>query len=91
MPKDSTTSQLVFLYHTRTDALDKNKKVRAVFGDRSKAFDRVWHSGLLVKLNSTGLTGDLNKWFSSYLTGRKQRVVLDNLNSDFLSIKAGVP
>ena len=91
MPKDSTTNQLVFLYHTLTEALDKNKKVRVVFGDISKAFDRVWHAGLLAKLNSTGVTGDLNKWFSSYLAGRKQRVVLDNINSDFLLIKAGVP
>ena len=80
MPKDSTTNQLVFLYHTLTKALDKNKKVRVVFGDISKAFDRVWHAGLLAKLNSTGVTGDLNKWFSSYLAGRKQRVVLDNIN-----------
>ena len=74
-----------------TEALDKNKKVRVVFGDISKAFDRVWHAGLLAKLNSTGVTGDLNKGFSSYLAGRKQRVVLDNINSDFLLIKAGVP
>ena len=82
---------MVFLYHTLTEVLDKNKKVRVVFGDISKAFNRVWHAGLLAKLNSTGVTGDLNKWFSSYLAGRKQRVVLDNINSDFLLIKAGVP
>ena len=62
MPKDNTTNQLVFLYHTFTEALDKNKKVCVVFGDISKAFDRVWHAGLLAKLNSTGVTGDL-KWF----------------------------
>ena len=91
MPKDSTTNQLVFLYHTLTEALDKYKKVRVVFGDISKAFDRVWHAGLLAKLNSTGVTGDLNKWFSSYLAGIKQRVVLDNINSDFFLIKDGVP
>ena len=41
-----------------------------------------------IKFYWCSLTGDLNKWF---LTGRKQRVVLDNITSDFLSIKAGVP
>ena len=49
MHKDSTTNQLVFLYYTLSEALDKNKKVCVVFGDISKAFDRVWpNAGLLL-------------------------------------------
>ena len=50
--------------HTLTETLDKNKKVLVVFGDISKAFGRVWHAGLLAKLNTTVVPGDLNKWFS---------------------------
>ena len=57
----------------------------------SKAFHRVWDAGLLAKLNSISVTGDLNKLFSNYLAGRKQRIVLDKINSHFLSIKDGVP
>ena len=68
--EDSTTNQFVFLYHTLTEASDKNEKVRVVFGDISKTLDMVWHAGFLAKLNSTGVTGDLNKWFASYY-GRK--------------------
>ena len=75
MSKDSTTHQLVYLYHVLGEALDNNKKVRVVFGDISKAFDRVWHAGLLTKLSSIGITGQLNNWFSNYLSGRAQRVV----------------
>ena len=91
MPKDSTTHQLVYLYHVLGEALDNNKKVRVVFSDISKAFDRVWHAGLLTKLSSFGITGQLNNWFSNYLSGRAQRVVLGREQSVLMPIKAGVP
>ena len=56
---------------TFCQALDAGKEVRAVFCDISKAFERVWHAGLLHKLKSIGISDDLLKWFSSYLDGRK--------------------
>jgi hypothetical protein len=40
-------------------ALDDGKEVRVVFCDVSKAFDRVWHKGLLTKLKSIGIHGPL--------------------------------
>ena len=43
------------------------------------------------KLNSFGITGELNSWFSSYLSERKQRVVLDGLTSSYGGLQAGVP
>ena len=36
----------------------------------SKAFDRVWHSGLLYKLQAADVTGDVLNWFKSYLSDR---------------------
>ena len=65
--------------------------VRAIFCDISKAFDRVWHRGLLYKLQSVGISGLLLQWFTDYLHNRKQRVVLPGANSDRTSVKAGVP
>ena len=62
-PGDSTTSQLTFLYDTFCDALDAGKEIRVVFCDLSKAFDRVWHRGLLCKLKAAGVTGTVLKWF----------------------------
>ena len=47
---DSTVNQLVDIYNTFCKSLDEGKEVRAVFCDISKAFDRVWHRGLLFKL-----------------------------------------
>ena len=57
-------------------ALDEGKEVRAIFCDSSKAFDRVWHKGLLFKLESVGIGGSLLNWFTDYLDNRVQRVVL---------------
>ena len=71
-----TTNQLTFLYNTFCQTLDAGKEVQAVFCDISKALDRVWHAGLLHKLRSVGISGELLKCFSSYLGGRKQRVGL---------------
>ena len=88
---DSTVNQLIDLYNTFCKALDEGKEVRVVFCDISKAFDRVWHRGLLYKLRRTGISGSLLSWFASYLKGRRQRVVIPGASSNWSSINAGVP
>lgn len=62
-----------------------------IFCDLSKAFDRVWHEGLLFKLHTYGVTGNLFKWFDSYLVNRKQRVLYRNFMSTPKPVYAGVP
>ena len=91
VPGDSTVNQLVDIYNTFCHSLDQGKEVRAVFCDLSKAFDRVWHRGLLYKLESAGISGSLLLWFKDYLNDRKQRVVLPGSASSWAFIKAGVP
>lgn len=91
IPGDSTVNQLTYLYHTFCEALDNGKEVRAVFCDISKAFDRVWHTGLIHKLEAAGVTGEALLWFRYYLTDRRQRVVLPGASSDWVNIRAGVP
>ena len=91
IPGDSTVNQLTYLYNTFCQALDSGKEVRAVFCDISKAFDRVWHTGLLHKLQAAGVTGDALAWFKNYLSDRKQRVVLPSTVSDWTFLRAGVP
>ena len=71
--------------------MDQGKEVRVVFCDISKAFDKVWHKGLLHKLESAGITGILLDWFKSYLSGRSQRVCIRGKQSDLAPILAGVP
>jgi len=88
---DSTVNQLVYIYNDICKAIDDGKEVRAVFCDISKAFDRVWHRGLLFKLDHLGIQGNLLSWFKSYLSARKQRVVYANTASSWCNVSAGVP
>ena len=62
-----------------------------VFCDVSKAFERVWHKGLIFKLKQLGIDGDLLEWISNYLDNRQQRAVLKSSMSSFKSTNAGVP
>ena len=91
IPGDSTVNQLLHLSDTFGKALDAGKEVRVIFCDISKAFDRVWHEGLIYKLNRIGIRGKLLRWFMSYLSNRKQRVVISGQSSEVHKIKAGVP
>ena len=49
-----------------------------VFSDVSKAFDRVWHKGLIFKVKQIGIEGDLLEWVSDYLDKRKHKVLIRN-------------
>ena len=73
------------------EALEGGKEVRVVFLDISKAFDKVWHAGLLRELEALGVRSPLLQWFESYLRNRKQRVVIEGQRSDWRTINSGVP
>ena len=88
---DSTTYQLLHLYNSFCEAVDSGKEVRVIFFDISKAFDRVWHKGLIHKLQGIGLSGEILDWFHDSLTKRQQRVVLNGKASAYKTVPAGVP
>ena len=89
-PGDSTTNQLIDLVNEIRHAFDSTTslEVRAIFLDISKAFDKVWHDGLIFKMRQNGISGQLLKLFQNYLNNRKQRVVINGFQSD---IESGVP
>ena len=81
----STTNQLIELVNEIHMSFDQHNsyEVRSVFLDISKAFDRVWHEGLLYKLNQNGICGNALVFLKAYLNDRQQRVVLNGSCSDF--------
>jgi hypothetical protein len=91
LPGSSTITQFVEIYDQFCRAVNEGKEIRVVFLDISKAFDRVWHRGLLYKLKASGIRGRLLEWLKDYLTDRQQRVVINGEYSEWGSIKAGVP
>jgi hypothetical protein len=71
--------------------MDKNDTPINIYLDLSKAFDTIDHEILIQKLKHYGITGNSAQLLESYLTNRKQYVQFNNINSDFLTIKTGVP
>ena len=49
------------------------------------------HAILLQKLQGYGVSGNLYNWFSDYLSGRAQRVVVEGAASDWSPVTSGVP
>ncbi len=90
---DSTIKQLISIIHDIYLVLDYNPPtdVQAVFLDISKAFDKVWHAGLLYKLKRNGVNGTILKLIESFLSNRMQRVTINGSNSDWTAVEAGVP
>jgi len=88
---DGAINQMVCITDGIYKALDSGQNIAMVFLDISKAFDRVWHKGLLHKLKCFGVGGILIKWISDYLTNRCQKVVLNGQESKTMSTNSGVP
>ena len=91
LPAYSTTHQLVEISHCIMNAFENQTPLSLTFCDVSKEFDRVWVRGLIYKVEKNGMRGDILEWFKTYLTDRKQKVVLNNTESEIGCLYAGVP
>ena len=87
----STADILTVITDRISRSLDLSFETRSVALDISKAFDKVWHKGLLHKLQSYGITGKILAVIKSFLSNRKMKVVLDGQSSQFYFLNAGVP
>ena len=87
----SATLQLLNVLDEWTQLLDNGISVDVLYTDFQKAFDSVPHRRLLEKLASYGFCGKILTWIESFLTSRKQRVVIKGLKSSWKSILSGVP
>ena len=87
----STTSQLLHILHQVLNVLEQKKQVDIVYLDFAKAFDKVNHDLLLVKLHNFGIRGNLLRWLRDFLSGRFQRVTALGVTSKPLPVLSGVP
>ena len=79
---DSFINQLLSITHEIYHSMDEGYEIRGVFLDISKAFDKVWHEGLVFKLKQNGISGNLLNIFEDFLRNRKQKVVLNGQTSN---------
>jgi hypothetical protein len=87
----STHMAILLLVDRISSALENGDCVIGVFLDLSKAFDTVDHQILLQKLYHYGVRGVAHSWFENYLYNRSQYVMYNNVKSELLTIKCGVP
>jgi hypothetical protein len=73
-----------------TTAYATNVNVDIIYNDFQKVFDTTPHLKLVFKLSKYGTVGKLKNWIKDYLTGRKQRVVLGEAESNWFDVKSGV-
>ena len=78
------------VYHEKGEFLDKGFQTDVIYLDFIKTFDSVPNSLLIHQLKQIGLNGDLLNWLTSYLTGKKQQVVIEGAKSSWLSVISGL-
>ena len=83
--------KLIELYHEILLTLDNSLLTSVTFCDISRAFDRVWIRGLILKLKRYGIKDTLLRWLNSYLENRNQKVVLKDRIAEAGNLSAGVP
>ena len=87
----STTHNLLVLSNFVADNFSVGKDVHVVYFDLEKAFDFIWHYGLLSKLVTLGVNRTVIRLIGNYLHGRRQFVCLHGTNSDLTCCYSGVP
>ena len=87
----STATAMIELLDSWVQGVDSHQMVGVCFLDMSAAFDCVDHGILLQKLSLYGCSETINKWFSSYLSGRRQGVCINGTMSKLLPVVTGVP
>jgi ribonuclease P/MRP protein subunit RPP40 len=89
--KRSCLTNLLEFFHDMYIDYDKYKVADIIYLDFQKAFDKVPHRRLLTKIRALGIGGKVADWIEQWLTGRKQRVVINGIASEWVNVTSGVP
>jgi len=91
VPSRACNTNLIETVDLVTSSMWEKKPVDIVFFDFSKAFDKVPHRRLILKLRGLGIGGSLINWLEAFLSNREQRVVLGQQASEWVTVNSGVP
>ena len=91
MKAKSCLTNLLEYLETLTKLVDEGHSVDIIYCDFAKAFDKVPVRRLLIKMEAHGINGKMLGWVEKWLTGRRQRVVLNGKTSGWSDVTSGVP
>ena len=87
----NTVLQLIKIFDMWTDMLEEGGQIDVIYTDLEKAFDKVPHNRLLLKLQSYKINIDLIDWIRSFLSNRNLRVKINNTFSNWFPVLSGIP
>ena len=91
LPGRSCQSNLLEFLERVTDDTDRGNNTDIAYLGFAKAFDKVPHARLLVKLKALGVNDQVSSWIEAWLTDRRQRVVVSGETSVWSAVSSGVP
>ena len=87
----SCLSNLVDFFHNMFSIYDSSRAIDILYLDFQKAFDKVPHDKLMIKVRALGIVGEIADWIEDWLRNRKQRVVINGEASEWADVTSGVP
>lgn len=87
----STIDNLFFFTQKAYEAFEKGEKTLAIVFDIMKAFDKMWHKGLIYKMHNVKIPKKIGKWIEEFLNDRKFIIKINNTKSRKFAITDGVP
>ena len=91
LPGRDTTEQLVLLIQRIHQSLNAGQVTTLIALDANKAYDSVWHAGLLHSLRERQFSAPTRRWIAAFLRRRTAAVLEDGHLSARFPVAAGVP
>ena len=91
VPGRSCSTQLIACLEVWTEIIDRGSSLDSIYLDFSKAFDSVPHQRLAKKLEGFGIKGQILQWLINFLSNRRQKVCINEEQSDWEQVLSGVP
>ena len=91
LPGRSTTLQLLRAIDDWTSAIENGHYTECIYTDFRKAFDTVPHRRLMKNIKAYGIAPNICQWIENWITGRKQKVIINGVESEWADVISGVP